>query len=93
MEESLVNDRCSELPFLQAWAAQEQMAKSRRRGVIYARYSTDIQDTSESIEVQVAECRKYALAHEILLCREPFIDRAETGTSTENRKAYPPCQH
>jgi site-specific DNA recombinase len=76
------------LPFLREWAAEEDLTKSRRRGVIYARYSTDIQDTSESIEVQIAECRKYALANDILLCRKPFVDRAETGTSTENRKSY-----
>src|SRR5437016_4973187 len=89
MEKSASNQLHSDgLPFLREWAAKEELTKRRRRCVIYARYSTDIQDTSESIEVQIAECRKYALAHDIILCREPFVDRAETGTSTENRKAY-----
>ncbi len=66
----------------------EQRLVTSRRAVIYARYSSDMQDTSDSIEVQISECKKYALAHEILLVHEPFVDRAETGTSTENRKAY-----
>src|SRR5690349_18846622 len=67
---------------------EEGLAVASRGGVIYARYSSDMQDTSDSIEVQLSECRKYALAHNITLVHEPFIDRAETGTSTENRKAY-----
>ena len=53
------------------------------------RYSSDMQNTSESIEVQIGECKKYALAHGIVINREPFVNRAETGTSTENRKAVP----
>jgi len=74
--------------FLKDWAAQEQLLRPIHRAAIYARYSTDLQDTSESIEVQIAECRKYALAHGIVLCREPFVDRAKSGAATENRKAY-----
>lgn len=67
---------------------EEQTSRAVHRGLIYARYSSDMQDTSDSIEVQISECKKYALAHEIVLVHEPFVDRAETGTSTENRKAY-----
>ncbi len=67
---------------------EEKTSTAVRRGVIYARYSSDMQDTSDSIEVQISECKKYALAHEILLVNEPYVDRAETGTSTENRKSY-----
>jgi DNA invertase Pin-like site-specific DNA recombinase len=68
--------------------AREQQSSAVRRGVIYARYSTDMQDTSESIEVQITECQKYATDHDILITREPFVDRAESGGHTENRKAY-----
>ena len=67
---------------------EEPVQESVKRGVIYARYSSDMQETSDSIEVQIAECKKYALAHGIVLTREPFVDRAETGTSTENRRSY-----
>src|SRR5258708_5611800 len=66
----------------------EQKGIGIRHGVIYARYSSDMQDTSDYIEVQISECKKYALANTIILVREPFIDRAETGTVTENRKRY-----
>jgi hypothetical protein len=44
--------------------------------------------SSSSIEVQISECKKDALTHGIAISREPFVDCAETGTSTENRKAY-----
>jgi hypothetical protein len=74
--------------FFRQWIALEQRSTPLRRGVIYARYSTVAQDTSESIEVQISECRKYAAQHEIILAREPFVDRAETGTSTQNRRSY-----
>lgn len=67
---------------------EEQKVLSPRRGVIYARYSSDMQDTNDSIEVQLAECNKYAMANNIIVVREPFVDRAETGTSTENRDSY-----
>src|ERR1051326_20801 len=74
--------------FFKELASQGNLTTSRKRGVIYARYSSDMQNSSESIEVQISECKKYGLAHGILICRKPFVDRAETGTSTENRKAY-----
>src|ERR1051326_7709816 len=74
--------------FFKELASQGNLTTSRKRGVIYARYSSDMQNSSESIEVQISECKKYGLAHGILICRNPFVDRAETGTSTENRKAY-----
>jgi site-specific DNA recombinase len=74
--------------FFPELVANEQRCSAVRRGVIYVRYSTDMQESSESIEVQVAECRRYALDHAIAITREPFVDRAETGTSTEDRKSY-----
>ncbi len=74
--------------FFQEWVKAERAQPSHRRCVIYARYSSEMQDTSESIEVQVSACERYAIEHHIGLARAPFVDRAETGTSTENRKAY-----
>jgi DNA invertase Pin-like site-specific DNA recombinase len=74
--------------FFKDLARQANPAPAPKRGVIYARYSSEMQDTSDSIEVQIAECKKYAMANGILLVREPFIDKAETGTATENRKSY-----
>lgn len=74
--------------FFQNRQAEEAGPKAARQGVIYARYSSDMQDTSDSIEVQVSECQKYAVANSIAIVREPFVDKAETGTATENRKSY-----
>src|ERR1051326_1520496 len=74
--------------FFKELASQGNLTTSRKRGVIYARYSSDMQNTSESIEVQIAECKKYAVDQGIVITREPFVDRATTGTSTENRTAY-----
>lgn len=74
--------------FFKEFIAQEQLPAGPQKGVIYARYSSVLQDSSESIEVQLRACLKYAHDNDILIVREPFIDRAETGTSTENRKAY-----
>src|SRR5262245_37437851 len=89
MGDTSLPDPVSDGPlFFKELAGQNILATSRKRGVIYARYSSDMQDTSESIEVQISECKKYAVAHDILIQREPFVDRAKTGTSTENRKAY-----
>lgn len=50
---------------------EEEKIGSAKCGVIYARYSSDMQDTSDSIEVQIGECKKYALAHNIPIVREP----------------------
>ena len=76
------------MEFFKGRIEQEANNIKAKRGVIYARYSSDMQNTSDSIEVQVSECKKYAVAHDTILVREPFIDRAESGTSTENRKSY-----
>ena len=76
------------MSFFQAEVEREQAQQPAKRAVIYARYSSEMQDTSDSIEVQIAECKKYALSQDIVIVREPFVDRAETGTSTENRRAY-----
>ncbi|PYS50098.1 MAG: hypothetical protein DMG13_21690 [Acidobacteria bacterium] len=74
--------------FFKEMAHEDTFTASRKRGAIYARYSSDMQNTSESIEVQITECKKYAVIHGIVIGRSPFVDRPETGTSTENRKAY-----
>src|ERR1051326_8154839 len=89
MQPKSLPDPASDGPlFFRDLACQDNLAAARKRGVIYARYSSDMQNTSESIEVQIAECKKYAVAQGIVITREPFVDRAKTGTSTENRTAY-----
>jgi site-specific DNA recombinase len=54
-----------------------------KRAVIYARFSTDLQD-ERSIEDQVALCRDYA-RRESLHVIEVFEDRARSGASILNR--------
>lgn len=53
--------------------------------VAYARYSSDKQQES-SITVQLAEIKKFCVAHGIELIRE-YIDEAQTGTNS-NRKRF-----
>lgn len=53
--------------------------------VIYARYSSDRQNDM-SIDGQIAECRKYAEAHDMIIVQE-YIDRAFTAT-TDKRPEF-----
>ena len=50
-----------------------------KNAVIYARYSSDRQNET-SIEVQIEECRRYAIEHDLLVVQE-YIDRAQTATT------------
>ncbi|MBO4235221.1 MAG: recombinase family protein [Firmicutes bacterium] len=53
--------------------------------VIYARYSSDRQNEM-SIDGQIAECRRYAEAHDLIVVQE-YIDKAYTAT-TDKRPAF-----
>jgi site-specific DNA recombinase len=56
---------------------------------IYSRYSDREQDGSSTIESQIRECRTYARDHRLSVVEEAiFIDRARTGTTTEQREAF-----
>jgi DNA invertase Pin-like site-specific DNA recombinase len=49
-----------------------------KRGVIYARVSSDSQDVNNSIEAQIAECQDFAKRNNITIVKT-YIDEAETG--------------
>ena len=53
-------------------------------GVIYARYSAGPNQTDQSIEGQVADCRAYAEAHDIQII-EIYADHHISGKSLEGR--------
>lgn len=53
-------------------------------GVIYARYSAGPNQTDQSIEGQVADCRAYAEAHDIQIV-EIYADHHISGKSIEGR--------
>ena len=53
--------------------------------VIYARYSSDKQNDM-SIEGQIAECRKFAEANDVVVLQE-YIDRAQSAT-TDKRPSF-----
>ena len=55
--------------------------------VIYARYS-DSKQTEQSIEGQLKVCNKYCEDNGLTIVREPYIDRAQTGKKTDNRKRF-----
>lgn len=63
------------------------MAKQgeRKRAVIYARYSSDLQ-REESIEAQVRACRDYAKRNNLVVIDE-YIDRGKSAT-TDNRPEF-----
>lgn len=56
-------------------------------GVIYARYSHGGNQTDQSIEGQVRECRKYALENNIKIVEE-YLDPHISGKEAENRPAF-----
>lgn len=66
---------------------EPRSVKTFKRGVIYARYSSDQQDDT-SIGVQIEECQKYAQKQNIAIVREPYTDAAQSGTATQHRAAY-----
>ena len=49
-----------------------------KRGVIYARVSSDAQDVNNSIEAQIAECQEFAKRNNITIVKV-YIDEAESG--------------
>ena len=49
-----------------------------KRGVIYARVSSDSQDVNNSIEAQIAECQDFAKRNNITIVQS-YIDEAESG--------------
>jgi DNA invertase Pin-like site-specific DNA recombinase len=62
---------------------------TNQRCAIYSRYSDHEQDGSSTIESQIRECRTYARAHGFTIVEEAvYIDRARTGTTTEQREAF-----
>lgn len=54
--------------------------------VIYARFSSHNQ-TEQSIEGQLKVCHEYAAAHNYTVVGE-YINRAQSGTSTDNRQRF-----
>ena len=56
-----------------------------KKGVIYARYSSDRQ-TEQSIEGQLRVCNDYAIKNDIAIV-DTYIDRAMTGTN-DKRTAF-----
>lgn len=58
-----------------------------RRAVIYARYSAGPKQTDQSIEGQVAECTRYAEAHELRVV-DVYADHHVSGKSTEGRDDF-----
>lgn len=57
------------------------------KGVIYARFSEGPNQTDQSIEGQVADCKAYAEANDIDVIGL-YADRHITGTSTEKRAEF-----
>ena len=57
------------------------------RGVIYARYSEGANQTDQSIEGQLRECRKYADENKITIVRE-YLDPHISGKTAERRPAF-----
>ena len=55
--------------------------------VIYARYSAGPRQTDQSIEGQIADCKKYAEQHGLIVCKI-YVDRHISGKSTEGRDEF-----
>ena len=62
-----------------------------KRGVIYARVSSDSQDVINSIEAQIAECQDFAKRNNIIIVKI-YIEEAETGR-TSNRPQFQEMMH
>ena len=67
-------------------AAEFAKVPLEQRAVIYARYSTQNQ-TPESIERQISDCREYAARRGLTIVRE-YYDEAKSGTQTLTRDNY-----
>lgn len=58
-----------------------------KKAVIYARYSAGPRQTDQSIEGQVADCRKYAEQHGLVVSKI-YADKHISGKSTEGRDEF-----
>jgi site-specific DNA recombinase len=56
------------------------------KAAAYARFSSDRQ-REESVEAQLRDNKKYALKNNLSVVKE-YVDRAETGRTTENREEF-----
>ena len=54
---------------------------------IYARYSAGPRQTDQSIEGQIADCQRYADAHELVVSKI-YADKHISGKSTEGRDQF-----
>lgn len=68
-------------------SAVDEIASPRLRGVIYARYSEGGNQTDQSLEGQVRECKKYAEDNNIDIIKE-YLDPHISGKGAENRPAF-----
>ena len=68
-------------------AAEKMSSGPGLRGVIYARYSDGGNQTDQSLEGQVRECRKYADDNGITIVHE-YLDPHISGKGAENRPAF-----
>ena len=66
---------------------KEQMSSSALRGVIYGRYSEGGNQTDQSLEGQVRECRKYAEDNNISIVGM-YLDPHISGKDAENRPEF-----
>ena len=57
-----------------------------KKGVIYARYSSDKQ-TEETIHVQTEKCHEFCERNDIMVCEE-FADKGKSGTTEGGREEY-----
>lgn len=57
------------------------------RAVIYARYSAGPRQTDQSIEGQIADCKRYAESHDMVVT-EIYADKHISGKSTEGRDEF-----
>ena len=55
--------------------------------VIYARYSAGPRQTDQSIEGQIADCQRYAEAHDLFVSKI-YADKHVSGKSTEGRDEF-----
>ncbi len=71
------------MPFVKSGTVPQENALN---AVIYARYSST-QQTENSIDGQLRECRRFAEYHGYTILTE-YIDRAKSGTSAEERTDF-----
>lgn len=65
----------------------ERMKSMENNAVIYARYSAGPRQTDQSIEGQIADCKKYAEQHGLVVSKI-YADKHISGKSTEGREEF-----